>query len=559
VSPIVIVPKKAGPDGKVKIRICQDFRKLNAATKKDHFPLPFIDMVLDHVAGQECFSFLDGFSGYNQVSVRKTDQLKTTFTTDWGTYAFNRMPFGLCNAPGTFQRLMTDIFQDFLKHFLEVFIDDFAVFSKWCEHLTCLRKTFQRCRETKLKLHPGKCYFGMISGLLLGHIVSRHGIAVDVGKVVVMLALLPPKNLRELRGFLGCVEYYRRFIENYARLAIPLTELLKKEVDYLWTTVRQEAFEELKKRLVTAPILATPDWTKEFHVTVDASGWCVGAILWQPDKEKRERPIYYASRQMNPAERNYTTTEREALAMVYACKKFRHYLLGYKVIFYTDHDSLKYLVNKPDLSGRLARWILLLQEFDIEVKYKTGKSNANSDYLSRQRGPENPDELRADFPDEFPEDGSDELPDTSNQEGIPDPDQLPTSEDTTVFRTEQAEDEEFRTITDYLRSGLYPENLSREEKSVFQHRVAPYFIVRDVLFRVGADEKIRRYLEPKFRRRVIRSLHDGPEGGHYASTNTVERIRTAGYWWPHLNRDVRIFVRNCDPCQRTGNPTFRNN
>ena len=157
--PIVIVPKKIGPDGKVKIRVCQDFQKLNSATKKDHFPLPFIDMVLDHVAGQECFSFLDGFSGYNQVSIREEDQLKTTFTTDWGTYAFNRMPFGLCNAPGTFQRLMMDIFQDFIKHFLEVFIDDFAVFSNWVGHLSYLRKAFQRCRETQLKLHPGKCFF----------------------------------------------------------------------------------------------------------------------------------------------------------------------------------------------------------------------------------------------------------------------------------------------------------------------------------------------------------------------------------------------------------------
>jgi hypothetical protein len=360
VSPIVVVPKKVGADGKVKIRVCQDFRNLNSATKKDYFPLPFTDINLDHVAGHERYSFLDGFSRYNQVFIRMNDQLKTTFTTEWGTFAFNRMPFGLCNAPGTFQRLMMDIFKDFLRHFLEVFIDDFAVFSNNEDHLEYLRKTFQRCRETNLKLHPGKCFFGMSSGILLGHIVGPHGLQVDMDKVKTMLALLAPSNVKEIRGFLGCVGYYRRFIEGDAKRAIPLTELLKKDTEFEWTGNRQKAFEDLKIQLVTAPILSSPDWTKDFHVTIDASGWCLGSILWQYDAERRECPVYYASRQMSPAERNYTTTEREALAVVYSCKKFRHYLLGYKVIFHTDHDSLKYLVNKPDLSGRIARWILLL-------------------------------------------------------------------------------------------------------------------------------------------------------------------------------------------------------
>ena len=321
VSPIMVVPKKVGADGKVKIRVCQDFRKLNAATKKDYFPLPFTDIILDKVAGHECYSFLDGFSGYNQVFIRWCDQLKTTFTTEWGTFAFNRMPFGLCNAPGTFQRLMMDIFKDFLRHFIEVFIDDFAVYSNQKNHLRCLRKTFQKCRETGLKLHPGKCFFGMTSGILLGHRVSRTGLQVDLDKVRVMLTLLPPTSVKEIRGFLGCVGYYRRFIDGYAKRAIPLTELLKKDTEFVWTGRRQEAFEDLKTQLAKAPILSVPDWTQEFHVTIDASGWCLGSILWQYDSEKRENPIYYASRQMSLAERNYTTTEREALAVVYSCKK----------------------------------------------------------------------------------------------------------------------------------------------------------------------------------------------------------------------------------------------
>ena len=533
VSPIVVVPKKVGSDGKVKIRVCQDFRKLNAATKKDYFPLPFTDIILDHVAGQECYSFLDGFSGYNQVSIREEDQLKTTFTTEWGTFAFNRMPFGLCNAPGTFQRLMVDIFRDFLRHFLEVFIDDFAVFSKWKEHLQYLRKTFQRCRETGLKLHPGKCFMGMVSGILLGHIVSRNGLEVDSDKVRVILILLAPTNVREVRGFLGCVGYYRRFIIAYARLAAPLTELLKKEEEFLWTDRRQQAFEELKKALASAPILSAPDWSKEFHVTIDASGWCLGAILWQQGEDRTEYPIYYASRQMSLAERKYTTTEREALAVVYACKKFRHYLLGYKIVFHTDHDSLKYLVNKPDLSGRIARWILLLQEFNYEVVVKPGKANANADYLSRLRGPEAVSDINSPFPDEFPD-------------------------ETEVFHISGLEESDYSEIIQYLTQGKYPDGFNREEKMVFQNTVAPFTLIRGVLFRMGPDDQLRRCLEEPERKQVMRALHAGPSGGHFAAVTTINRIRTAGYWWPYIIRDVKNFVGQCDQCQRTGAPSFRN-
>ena len=175
-------------------------------------------------------------------------------------------------------------------------------------------------------------------------------------------------------------------------------------MEFSWSPERQGAFEELKPALAKAPILSPPDWKKEFHVTLDDFGWCLGAILWQYDEGKRESPMYYASRKMSRAERKYTTMEREALAVVYACKKFRHYLLGYRIVFHTDHDSLKYLVNKLDLSRRIARWILLLQEFNYEVVVKLGKTNLNVDFLSRQRGEEAVGDIRAEFPDEFPDD-----------------------------------------------------------------------------------------------------------------------------------------------------------
>ena len=188
----MIILKKVGTDGKVKIQVCQDFRKLNATTKKDYFPLPFTDIILDHVSGQECYSFLDGFSKYNQASIWMGDQLKTTFTTEWGMFAFNQMSFGLCNASRTFQKLMMDIFWDFLRHFLKVFIYDFGLFDERDQRLEFLRKTFQWCRESGLKLHPWKCFLGMKSKILVGLVVSKKGLEVDIDKIRAILTLLAP-------------------------------------------------------------------------------------------------------------------------------------------------------------------------------------------------------------------------------------------------------------------------------------------------------------------------------------------------------------------------------
>ena len=278
VSPIVMVPKKNG-----KVRICQDFRKLNAATRKDYFPLPFTDSILDAVAGHECYSFLDGFSGYNQVQIAKEDQLKTTFTTDWGTFAYKVMPFGLCNAPATFQRVMTQAFQDELRVSMEIFLDDFCSFSTREEHLEKLGRCLDKCAQFGISLNSEKCQFGVPSGKLLGHIVSTAGIATDPDKIKIILDLQIPDTVTGVRIFLGHVSYYRRFIYKFAVICIPLTKLLKKPLpdspDPIWTKECTIAFETLKQRLVSAPILVTPCWTKQFEVYVDASNVAIGSVL----------------------------------------------------------------------------------------------------------------------------------------------------------------------------------------------------------------------------------------------------------------------------------------
>jgi len=370
VSPIVIVPKKNG-----KLRICQDYQKLNSVTKKDHFPLPFTNTLLDGVAGHECYSFMDGFSEYNQLQIAKIYRLLTAFTTDWSIFAHTKMPFGLCNAPATFQRLMTIAFQMYLRKFMEIFLDDFCVYSTKEKHAECLGKCFDQCEKYGISINAAKFQFVVPFGKLVGHIVSSSAIAIDLDKVSTIVQLAQPNTITEVRAFLGRAGYYRCYIHKYANVVIPLTDLTKKtDTPLVWTEDCTKSFETLKHKLTTAPVLIPLNWNKDFEVYVDASNVAIGSVLSQKDEKRHDRPIYFSSCQLAVVENNYPVTEREALGMIFSVQKFRHYLLGYKFTFHVDHHVLKYVVNKPKLSGRIARWVLLLQEFNFTIQVRLGKS-----------------------------------------------------------------------------------------------------------------------------------------------------------------------------------------
>ncbi|CAM8951355.1 unnamed protein product [Rhodiola kirilowii] len=319
--------------------MCIDFRKLNKATKKDHFPLPFIDQMLERLAKHDYFCYLDGYSGFFQIPIHPQDQEKTTFTCPYGTFAYRRMPFGLCNAPGTFQRCMMAIFSEFIEEIMEVFMDDFSVYgSSFDDCLANLAKVLKRCIETNLVLNWEKCHFMVQEGIVLGHLVSKRGIEVDKAKVEFIEKLPPPKDVRGIRSFLGHAECL-------------------------------VAFEKLKKALVSAPIIQPPNWDLPFDLMCDASDYAIGAVLSQR-VDKKLHTIHYTSKVLNGAQLNYSTTEKELIASVYAFDKFRPYLVGSKTIVFTDHAAIKYLLSKKDSKPRLIRWILLLQEFDIEIKDK---------------------------------------------------------------------------------------------------------------------------------------------------------------------------------------------
>ncbi|GKA51373.1 reverse transcriptase domain-containing protein [Tanacetum coccineum] len=339
VSPVHCVPKKGGmtvvandenelvPTRLVTgWRVCIDYRKLNEATRKDHFPLPFMDQMLERLAGNEFYCFLDGFSGYFQIPIDPKDQEKTTFTCPYGTFAYRRMPFGLCNAPGTFQRCMMAIFHDMIEKTMEVFMDDFSVFgNSFSTCLTNLDKMLKWCEDTNLALNWEKSHFMVKEGIVLGHKISKKGIEVDKAKIDVISKLPHPTTVKGIRSFLGHAGFYRRFIKDFSKISRPMTHLLEKNTPFIFSEECIQAFQTLKKKLTEAPILIAPNWDQPFELMCDASDYAIGAVLGQRI-EKHFRPIHYASKTMTEAETNYTTTEKEMLAVVYAFEKFRSYL-----------------------------------------------------------------------------------------------------------------------------------------------------------------------------------------------------------------------------------------
>ena len=380
-SPIIMVRKKDG-----SWRFCIDFRKLNSVTHKDAYPLPRIDETLESLAGSTIFSTLDLASGYWQVELEESDKEKTAFSTTEGHFEFNVMPFGLTNAPSSFQRLMACVLSGLTSEQCLIYIDDIIIFSAtFSEHLVRLRRVFQRIQDAGLKLKASKCRFVQPKVCYLGNIMSADGVEPDPAKIQAVINYPVPTNVKELRQFLGLANYYRRFIQDYSRIASALFKLTQKTVhqSFNWTEQGTVAFEELKKKLTTPPILTFPRFDREFLLATDASDSAIGAVLSQVHDNGTEKVIAYWSRQLSKAERNYSTIEREALAIVKAVKEFYPYLYGHEFVLQTDHQPLVHLNNLRDVGGRIARWSMFLQQFSFTVKHKAGRLNGNADGLSR--------------------------------------------------------------------------------------------------------------------------------------------------------------------------------
>ncbi|CAM8908302.1 unnamed protein product [Rhodiola kirilowii] len=539
VSPVHVVPKKTGitveknAEGEMVTtrvkngwRMCIDYRKLNAVTRKDHFPLPFIDQMLDRLAGKPYFCFLDGFSGYNQIPIAPEDQEKTTFTCPFGTFAFRRMSFGLCNAPGTFQRVVTSIFSDMIGSFIEVFMDDFTVHGDTFDAcLDNLSMVLARCVSMNLVLNYEKCHFMVTHGVVLGHIVSHEGIEVDKAKIDLIVTLPYPSTVRDIKSFLGHAGFYRRFIKDFSKKALPLSNLLQKDVPFEFTDQCRAAFDELKKALTSTPIIRAPDWTQPFEIMCDASDYAVGAVLGQK-VDKKPVVIYYASRTLDVAQKNYSTTEKELLAVVFALEKFRSYLLCTKVVVYSDHAAIRYLMTKKEAKPRLIRWILLLQEFDVEIRDKKGIENTVADHLSRLVREEDAGQITETFPDEHLYAISGKMP-------------------------------WFAPLVNYLVGGKFPPSYSKAQCLKLKHD-AKYYVWDDpYLWKIGVDQILRRCIPDDEIVSVISFCHELECGGHFGPRRTARKILDSGFFWPHVFRDAYDHCKRCDRCQRVGNISAR--
>ena len=362
---------------------------MNEDTIGDAYPIPHISDILDQLGNSKYFTTLDLASGYHQIEMHPKDAQKTAFSVPHGHYEFTRMPFGLKNAPSTFQRLMNTILSGLQGTRCLVYLDDIIIFADSLEsHNKKLLDIFKRLRESGLKIKPSKCEFLRREVMYLGHKISEKGAEPDESKIEAVMKFPQPKSARDIKSFLGLAGYYRRFIENFSSKALPLTQLLRKDSLFAWGTDQEESFNILKECLTKNPILSFPNFEKPFNVTTDASNFALGAVLSQGDYPN-DLPISYASRSLNVHEINYSTIEKELLAIVWSVKKFREYLHGRKFRIITDHRPLVWLFNIKDPNSRLVHWRLTLEEFDYEIIYKPGRKNANADALSRNPVVEN--------------------------------------------------------------------------------------------------------------------------------------------------------------------------
>ncbi|WJX23763.1 hypothetical protein P8452_12952 [Trifolium repens] len=394
---IVPVPKKDG-----KVRMCVDYRDLNKASPKDDFPLPHIDMLVDNTAKFNVFSFMDGFSGYNQIKMAPEDMEKTSFITPWGTFCYKVMPFGLKNACATYQRAMTTLFHDMMHKEIEVYVDDMIAKSRTEEeHVEYLLKLFQRLRKYRLRLNPNKCTFGVRSGKLLGFIISQKGIEVDPDKVKAIREMPAPKTEKKVRGFLGRLNYISRFISHMTATCGPLFKLLRKDQGVVWTEDCQKAFDSIKEYLLEPPILIPPIKGRPLIIYLTVLEDSMGCVLGQQDKTgRKEHAIYYLSKKFTDCESRYSMLEKTCCALAWAAKRLRQYMINHTTWLISKMDPSKYIFEKPALTGRIARWQMLLSEYDIEYRtQKEIKGSILADHLAHQPI-DDYQSIKFDFPDE---------------------------------------------------------------------------------------------------------------------------------------------------------------
>lgn len=545
-SPVVLIPKKDG-----SVRFCVDYRKLNALTVKDTYPLPRMDECLDSLGEATVFSTLDCNSGYWQIPIAPDDQDKTTFTCHSGTYRFTRMPFGLCNAPATFQRAVDILLMRYRWKTCLVYIDDVIIFSRSAEdHLRHVDEVLQVLRSSGMTLRLNKCHFFVNTVDYLGHVIRPGLLQVAQKNIEAIDKAIPPRTPTQVRSFLGLCNVYRRFVPRFAHIAAPLTQLTAKDApsDLSPLTDEQlESFNALKNALTNAPILRLPRENLPYSIDTDASDGQIGCALFQTYDDGVRHPIGYWSRTLNKSEKNYSTSEKECLAVVWAVALLRPYLERTHFVINTDHQALTWLLALPDnqTTSRLIRWRLRLLEFDYEVRYVKGKKNQIADAISRLET-----EGYMDYPvdEDIPclllqQDEElnlyDDLPDTTLQdrdfdvvytvdEGI-----TPVTMEEIIL--EQAKD---------AFCCLKRTEMDRDKNSPFQLNE------EGALVRIAPFDSATQIVVPRtLRKRVLHSSHYPTTAGHPGGRRMYYTLRRQ-YYWPQMSSETYTTARQCDLCAK---------
>lgn len=510
-SPVVLVRKPG------KVRLCLDSRKVNNITRKDAYPMPIIHGLLSRLPKAEFITSLDLKDAYWQIPLDPSSRDKTAFSVPGRPlYQFTVMPFGLTNAPSTMTKLMDRTIPACLKHEVFVYLDDLLIVSDTFERHMEVLKTIAICLENAgLTINVQKSKFCMREVGYLGHIIGNGTIAMDPDKISAIMEYPPPRSVKQLRRFLGMTGWYQKFIKNYASLATPLTDALKGKQKFLWSEVANEAFNELKQAMITAPVLHTPDFSRSFYIHCDASHTGVGGVLMQLTDSGEEVPISYMSKKLNPCQRNYSVTEKECLAAILCIKKFRAYVEGQSFTVITDHASLKWLMSQSDLSSRLARWALKLQGYDFQIQHRKGQQNIVPDALSRVF--------------------TDDLSALDHGPGVD-------------LQSPQFNSQEYQSLKDEVKRSL---STSSEIKVIdgFIFRRAEHASKEQV-----ADDTVwKLWIPTELVPVVLQWAHTDNIAAHGGINKTLERIRRY-YFWPNLVADVRSYVNQCEICKSTKHP-----
>ena len=565
-APVFLVRKAHS----TKLRMVCDWRALNKVTIKDKFAMPHPDMLFDKLKGAKYFTKLDLSQGFHQLLLSKEDREKSAITTRYGNFEWTVASFGMTNVPAVFSRVVGSVLWEFQDDFVINFMDDILIYSQdFDTHISHIQKVLTKLNDAQLYANPEKCTWCATSAFYLGHEISAEGIRVSKEKIQSITSWPTPKNVKELRSFLGLASYYRKFVKNFAFIAEPLTKLLAKDQKWAWSKNSQHsAFRELQKQLTEAPVLLFPDFDLPFTLQTDSSGYAIGGVLLQ-DQGHGLQPVAYESRKMIPAETRYPVHEQELLAILFCCKKWRHYILNNNTEVVTDHAPLKYIHSQPNISSRQARWLDFLAQYDLNIIPMPGKFNTVADALSR----------RCDYVSQLwsiyhnsdvyslnvisTTSLSSRVNETFTSQ--PEINELTQSFEVmnlSVLDNSKSESQLLLTITKAYKQDLFVRDLLLGKVKSIPTSHGKYVLLNGIVYYYTKDSQYLLYIpsnailegsKVSLQEQIIHECHDALYAGHFGSAKTLSRIQSQFHWF-NLHKDVALYCNTCISCKRNKPP-----